>query len=635
MAAPAQDLVYKGPEFDNSQFYGAFWAFDNGSKLDAGFDALKTLLGQGGDFLKEAASVLKERAQIEEQYAKSLEKLKAKAEKVGDNTYGPLKDSWSRLLKEFVDSAGWHNRISNLLRTRCCDKLLLFEKENKKELKARQQPVEKAYQQFNDECSSMLKSKRTAHAKSKDLETASQYVDEVQRNEAGKFGPKDASKAQKALAKAQAVRDKADEEYKASLKKLQLAQEDWETASISGFKTLQEWEVKRVLHLKTIFSDISHTYESLLKETEVCYKECVLTADNIDATQTIAAECDLRGTGPYVGHQQLYSILEENFDYGMDTTRRRNVLQTAMQDWQQEATRGRKTRDGLLKLWDATKSMHAERQNNIDNALKVKRQMVAHEYHLAALYATVFKLRTAVGSCTGERLEHTFTPMTSTAADDKLSMLHQSLRVPASWQLDAAALEAEEASLLQGVSSPAPIPGPPTPSSRPPMQQPPPPAPAAGRDDFSDDEFSSDEESAAPAVRNPHAGQAPPPPPPAQQAPVMGGAGGPPPPGPPPDLLATAPILPAPTPAAPLQAAPPAPAQAPPPVQQRPKLVEGLGLFRALYEYSPQEDDELELQEGDEVVLIEKQDEVWWRGTHQKTGKTGLFPAEYVESSEA
>eukprot|EP00045_Choanoeca_perplexa_P013159 m.147397 g.147397 ORF g.147397 m.147397 type:complete len:117 (-) comp16259_c0_seq6:1709-2059(-) len=88
MAAPAQDLVYKGPEFDNSQFYGAFWAFDNGSKLDAGFDALKTLLGQGGDFLKEAASVLKERAQIEEQYAKSLEKLKAKAEKVGDNTYG-------------------------------------------------------------------------------------------------------------------------------------------------------------------------------------------------------------------------------------------------------------------------------------------------------------------------------------------------------------------------------------------------------------------------------------------------------------------------------------------------------------------------------------------------------------------
>ena len=27
--------------------------------------------------------------------------------------------------------------------------------------------------------------------------------------------------------------------------------------------------MKRVLHLKTIFSDISHTYESLLKETEV------------------------------------------------------------------------------------------------------------------------------------------------------------------------------------------------------------------------------------------------------------------------------------------------------------------------------------------------------------------------------
>ena len=176
-------------------------------------------------------------------------------------------------MQEFADSAGWHTQISELLRKRVCDKLLVFEKESKKELKARQQPVEKAYQGFNDECSSMLKSKLRAHAKSKDLETAAQYVDEVQRNEAGKFGPKDTSKvgatglpkgrgyadkwvqqAQKALDKAQASRDKAgrvggetrgnqaseplcvDDEYKASLKKLQLAQEDWETASISGFK---------------------------------------------------------------------------------------------------------------------------------------------------------------------------------------------------------------------------------------------------------------------------------------------------------------------------------------------------------------------------------------------------------------
>ena len=57
----------------------------------------------------------------------------------------------------------------------------------------------------------------------------------------------------------------------------------------------------------------------------------------------------------------------------------------------------------------------------------------------------------------------------------------------------------------------------------------------------------------------------------------------------------------------------------------------GLGLFRALYEYTPQEADELALQEGDEVVLMEKADEVR-EGHATKQPTRGMQNKESVSS---
>jgi len=54
-------------------------------------------------------------------------------------------------------------------------------------------------------------------------------------------------------------------------------------------------------------------------------------------------------------------------------------------------------------------------------------------------------------------------------------------------------------------------------------------------------------------------------------------------------------------------------------------------LYRALYAYTPQNDDELELQEGDTICVLEKCDDGWYVGTSQRTGLFGTFPGNYVE----
>ncbi|XP_051503544.1 sorbin and SH3 domain-containing protein 1-like isoform X2 [Myxocyprinus asiaticus] len=56
------------------------------------------------------------------------------------------------------------------------------------------------------------------------------------------------------------------------------------------------------------------------------------------------------------------------------------------------------------------------------------------------------------------------------------------------------------------------------------------------------------------------------------------------------------------------------------------------GIFQALYNYVPQNNDELELQEGDMVSVMEKCDDGWFVGTSKRTKQFGTFPGNYVKA---
>ncbi|CDK29452.1 unnamed protein product [Kuraishia capsulata CBS 1993] len=49
----------------------------------------------------------------------------------------------------------------------------------------------------------------------------------------------------------------------------------------------------------------------------------------------------------------------------------------------------------------------------------------------------------------------------------------------------------------------------------------------------------------------------------------------------------------------------------------------------AIYDYSPQNDGDIELHKGDTVEILEKPSKDWWMGS--VNGKTGAFPSNYVQ----
>jgi len=54
-------------------------------------------------------------------------------------------------------------------------------------------------------------------------------------------------------------------------------------------------------------------------------------------------------------------------------------------------------------------------------------------------------------------------------------------------------------------------------------------------------------------------------------------------------------------------------------------------VYKAIYDYDAKEDDEISFRDGDKFINCEQIDVGWMIGVHEKTGKHGMFPANYAE----
>ncbi|XP_034243451.1 LIM and SH3 domain protein Lasp isoform X2 [Thrips palmi] len=72
------------------------------------------------------------------------------------------------------------------------------------------------------------------------------------------------------------------------------------------------------------------------------------------------------------------------------------------------------------------------------------------------------------------------------------------------------------------------------------------------------------------------------------------------------------------------------PVQAPPQQYQPPPSRSGR-VYRAMYDYEAQDRDEVSFRDGDMIVNCTPIDEGWMTGVVQRTGQSGMLPANYVE----
>ncbi|XP_075164427.1 LIM and SH3 domain protein Lasp isoform X6 [Haematobia irritans] len=68
-------------------------------------------------------------------------------------------------------------------------------------------------------------------------------------------------------------------------------------------------------------------------------------------------------------------------------------------------------------------------------------------------------------------------------------------------------------------------------------------------------------------------------------------------------------------------------------LSQQKQSKQNLRIYRALYDYEAQDVDEVSFREGDIIFEVESIDSGWMTGRVERTGKTGMLPANYVEQA--
>eukprot|EP00050_Salpingoeca_kvevrii_P010773 m.10269 g.10269 ORF g.10269 m.10269 type:complete len:648 (-) comp3071_c1_seq1:233-2176(-) len=440
-AGAAHDVA----EFNPQLFSGAFWSLDTSRTLGNGFEELKKYLNHGNEYLKELAGIFRERMTIEETYSKSLEKLYHKTAKLNDHTYGSLKSASMRVMKEIDEQAAWHHGIADMLKKRVCDPMMQFKEKQKKAHKNAQVNVERALKTFNDELSNMHKLKRAAHAKSKETEQLAMAYDEALAPPPGKTVPESmVQKATKAYEKGMEASAKADRAYREALEKTSQTREDWETAMLVECKQLEECEYERITYVRSTLNDFSQTLLNTIPEMTTAYNECQAACTAIDCqsdTREVAREC---GTGPYASVHELYDIYEESLSNPMEKSRRHAILREKLAVWKQELEKREATRAALVKLHSASAEIQRDKEGGVGAVSAVARELVACDYGLARLHATIHKLRNALQTLNSKQLSgNTLQPYIRTEVR-KGGMAFSELRLPTSFHFDSEAAHAAQ-----------------------------------------------------------------------------------------------------------------------------------------------------------------------------------------------
>ncbi|GAB1859702.1 Nostrin [Camponotus japonicus] len=548
-----------------------------------GFEDVRRYIKQGGDFCKELASILHERAELEATYAKGLSKLSSKLTKAcakdQGNSNGGVNEAWRCVGEEMEAAAEAHRLWGIALSEQLAKPLRVGVAETQgRSRKTVENSVDKASKSLQEWRGIAAKSKKQSFASAREnerlqdlarLQTISQSQQSNNKLSTHHMTEKEANKLETRRRKAEDSSRRADTEFYTVSVRAERARLEYENTVRKGAKQMELLEEERLsalkdfanvylTHLQALAPRLQQSADRLLTPVRSCnvsqdleiLKNLVRRMDSNDATNA---------------EQLLPDFYAEHVTLAMNRERRKQALVRVLHLIRQDLERERRGREGLETLHRAfikTPAFAAdESAQNVTDKLHHMRSMLL--YLEAARYKVGRTLAEVEGS---KRSKH---PLSDhiLVSRDKQGLQQSVLKIP-SWaknesfeiqddddELEIHLAKDQDAETRDWVDRTAGDGN----SENPPDE-----------DDFSDfDEFSSHSED----NNN-------------QEA--VDGA----------EVVTT------------------------------PKT-ERAEQCRAIYQYSANLNDELSLSPGDLITVHQKQADGWWIG--ECGGRTGIFPATYVQ----
>ncbi|KAL0126494.1 hypothetical protein PUN28_005093 [Cardiocondyla obscurior] len=367
-----------------------------------GFEDVRKYIKQGGDFCKDLASILHERAELEATYAKGLSKLSGKLTKAcakdqGGNGNGGVNEAWRCVGEEMEAAAEAHRLWGISLSEQLAKPLRVGVAETQgRSRKGIENSVDKASKSLQEWRGVAAKSKKQSFTCARENERlqdlarlqtiAGQSQQTNNRSSSHQMTEKEASKLESRRRKAEDSSRRADTEFYTVSVRAERARLEYESAMKKGAKQMELLEEERLsalkdlanvylTHLQALAPRLQQSADRLLTPVRSCnvsqdleiLKNLVRRMDNHDVTNA---------------EQLLPDFYAEHVTLAMNRERRKQALVRVLHLIRQDLERERRGREGLETLHRAFVKTPAfaadESTQNVTDKLHHMRSMLLY-----------------------------------------------------------------------------------------------------------------------------------------------------------------------------------------------------------------------------------------------------------------
>ncbi|XP_011301830.1 uncharacterized protein Nost [Fopius arisanus] len=334
-----------------------------------GFEDVRRYVKQGGDFCKELAAVLHERAELEANYAKGLSKLSSKLTKAcakdqGGNSSGGVNEAWRNVGEEMEAAAEAHRLWGIALSEQLAKPLRVGVAEAQgRSRKVIESSVDKASKSLQEWRNVAAKSKKQSFACARENERLQdlariQSITHSQQNNnktsTHHMTEKEVNKLENRRRKAEDGSRRADTEFYTVSVRAERARLEYESTVRKGAKQMELLEEERLSALK----DLANVYLSHLQalaprlqqsadRLSTPVRNCNVSLD-VDILKNLIRRLDNNET-PNVD-QLLPDFYAEHVTLAMNRERRKQALVRVLHLIRQDLERERRGREGLETL---------------------------------------------------------------------------------------------------------------------------------------------------------------------------------------------------------------------------------------------------------------------------------------------
>ncbi|EFA85851.1 SH3 domain-containing protein [Heterostelium album PN500] len=206
-----------------------------------GFDILEKRINQATESTKYMLYFLKERASIEESYAKNLQSLLKRTSNIVE--YGTLRDAWFAVRGQVETTISTHQELASKLDKDIVSSFQKFKSEQKKNKRNFLHDAWKLSKERRDQENNIAKYRSKYEDYSKQSEQLNSTLESAKSS--GK-GISEIAKIQSRYTKAIKERDAFESDYRNAVTKLASNQPAWEEKTASIYQTLQATEEERI-----------------------------------------------------------------------------------------------------------------------------------------------------------------------------------------------------------------------------------------------------------------------------------------------------------------------------------------------------------------------------------------------------